>query len=99
MPTLLYPIIVVFCLALFPTVPARAFTFENSDGTAGSSQGFVDLDTKAVTDPGRSEAPFNQNGEIRQGNFYLKFGDPRSFNQRYNPDRMFDAIERPAGER
>ncbi len=99
MPKLLHPIIVALPLAVLANAPAQAFTFENSGGASGNSQGFVDLDTKTVTAPDKSAAPFHQNGEVRQGNFYLRFGEPRSFNQRYNPDRLFDAIERPAGER
>jgi hypothetical protein len=83
-----------FGLALLAAPAAHAFTIEdqsntNSDGTA------------RYTDPdARFSGAGNGQTTLQQGNTTLRFGTQQgSFDQRYNPSRMFDPLGRPAGER
>jgi hypothetical protein len=81
-------------LALLAAPAAHAFTIDdqsntNSDGSARYS------------DP---DARFSNSGSgqttIQQGNTTIRFGGQQgSFNQRYNPNRMFDPLGRPGDER
>ena len=83
-----------FGLALLAAPAAHAFTIEdqsntNSDGTA------------RYADP---DARFSGSGTgqttIQQGNTTLRFGGQQgTFDQRYNPNRMFDPNARPDSER
>lgn len=83
-----------FGLALLAAPAAHAFTIEgqsntNSDGTA------------RYTDP---DARFSRAGTgqttLQQGNTTLRFGTQQgSFDQRYNPSRMFDPLGRPGDSR
>ena len=72
---------------------AHAFTMDtqsntNSDGSA------------RYTDPDeRFSGSGNGQGTIQQGNTTLRFGQPQSFEQRYDPNRMFNPVDRPNSER
>ena len=80
-------------LAMLAAPAAHAFTFEgqantNSDGSA------------RYTDPDeRFSNSGNGQNTIQQGNTTLRFGQPQSFDQRYDPNRMFNPIDRPNSER
>jgi hypothetical protein len=81
-------------MAMLVAPLAHAFTYEdlnntNPDGTAK----YVDPDQQ-VSRFGTS----NQNG-VQQGNTGLHFGRQRTFEQRYNPNNLFDPLGQPAGER
>ena len=83
-----------FGLALLAAPAAHAFTIDNQANT--NSDG-----SARYSDP---DARFSGSGTgqttIQQGNTTLRFGTQQgSFDQRYNPNRMFDPIGRPAGER
>jgi len=83
-----------FGLALLAAPAAHAFTIDdqsntNSDGSA------------RYADP---DARFSGSGTgqttIQQGNATLRFGGQQgTFDQRYNPNRMFDPIARPGEDR
>ena len=82
-----------FGLVLLTMPVAHAFTFEgqsntNNDGAA------------RFTDP---EARFSGTGPattIQQGNTTLRYGGQMgSFDQRYNPNRMFEPNPRPGDDR
>ena len=75
---------------------AHAFTFEGHANTNTNSDG-----SARYTDP---DARFSGSGTgqttIQQGNTTLRFGGQQgSFDQRYNPNRMFDPNARPESER
>lgn len=77
-------------LALAAAPVAQAFTIDeqsnsNSDGSA------------KYADPDARLQGFGNGGPgiIRQGNTTFQFGAQRSFDQRYNADRMFQPLDRP----
>jgi hypothetical protein len=74
------------------TAPAaQAFTFENSDQANGTPQGYVDLDTKAITQPTKPGTKLDDNGTYKQGNFYLNFGADNTYrNNNYDPSNLFN---------
>jgi hypothetical protein len=73
------------------TAPALAFTFENSEQANGTPQGYVDLDTKAITQPTKPGAKLDDNGTYKQGNFYLNFGANNAYrNNNYDPSNLFN---------
>ncbi|HEY4982406.1 MAG TPA: hypothetical protein VII24_10850 [Pseudolabrys sp.] len=83
-------LVTAFGLALAAAPVAHAFTFDdqsntNSDGSA------------KYVDPDRQGSRFGTGGgtTLRQGNTTFQFGPQRSFDQRYNNDRMFDPLGRP----
>lgn len=88
---------VAAALALLYAAPAaHAFTVEDQGGAAGG-RGFTDLDKPTVPDRHAPVSRFgNENSQttIKQGNTTLQFGAPRSFNQRYNSDNLFDPYAR-----
>jgi hypothetical protein len=83
-----------FGLALLAAPAAHAFTIEdqsntNSDGTAR----YADPDA-------RFSGSGNGQTTIQQGNTTLRFGGQQgTFDQRYNPNQMFDPNARPDSER
>lgn len=86
-----------FLAALYAAPGAQAFTIEDQGGARGG-QGFMDLDKPAAT-PDRNVpvSPFNSdNGQttMKQGNTTFQFGQQRSFNERYNPNNLFDPYAR-----
>jgi hypothetical protein len=83
-----------FGLALLAAPVAHAFTIEDQSNT--NSNG-----TARYSDP---DARFSGSGNgqttIQQGNTTLRFGGQQgSFDQRYNPNRMFDPNGRPDDNR
>ena len=83
-----------FGLALLAAPATHAFTIDdqsntNSDGTAR----YVDPDAR-FSGSGTGQTT------IQQGNTTLRFGGQQgTFDQRYNPNRMFDPNARPDNER
>jgi hypothetical protein len=81
-------------LALLAAPAAHAFTIDdqsntNSDGSAR----YADPDAR-LSGSGTGQTT------IQQGNTTLRFGGQQgSFDQRYNPNRMFDPNARPDSER
>jgi hypothetical protein len=74
---------------------AHAFTFEGQANTNTNSDG-----SARYTDPDeRFSNSGNGQGTIQQGNTTLRFGQPQSFDQRYDPNRMFNPVDRPNSER
>jgi len=86
----------VFLAAMYAFPAAQAFTIENQGGGAG--QGFLDLD-KPTAPPDRL-APAsrfsNENGQttIKDGNSTFRFGQQRSFSDRYSTKNLFDPYAR-----
>ena len=83
-----------FGLAVLATPAAQAFTIDNQANTNADG-------TARYTDP---DARFSGSGTgqttIQQGNTSLRFGTQQgSFDQRYNPNRMFDPLGRPGDSR
>ena len=83
-----------FGLALLAAPAAHAFTIDdqsntNSDGSAR----YADPDAR-LSGSGTGQTT------IQQGNTTLRFGGQQgTFDQRYNPNRMFDPNARPDSER
>jgi hypothetical protein len=91
-----YPIVVAAAtigLTLSAIGAAQAFTFEGQNAGDGGNQGFTDLQM-----PGKSDAQtshFNTGGHtLRDGNATFQFGSRPSFDQRYNPNNLFDPFAR-----
>jgi len=83
-----------FGLVLLAAPAAHAFTIEgqsntDSDGTAR----YINPDARfSGTGTGQTT--------LQEGNATLRFGTQQgSFNQRYNPSRMFDPLGRPSDSR
>jgi hypothetical protein len=84
---------------------AHAFTVENQDSSGATPQNFRDLGTQPATDPdGQVKSRFGSDDKstVQQGNTTIQFGlqGPQgSFDQRYNPSRMFDQYGGPGNPR
>jgi hypothetical protein len=83
-----------FGAAMLAAPVAHAFTIDNQANT--NSDG-----SARYTDP---DSRFSNSGSggttIRQGNTTIQFGGQQgSFDQRYNPNRMFDPLGRPGDDR
>lgn len=86
----------VFGLALLAAPAAHAFTIEDQSNTNSN--------TNSSTRYGDPDARFSGSGNgqttIQQGNTTLRFGGQQgTFDQRYNPNRMFDPNGRPDDSR
>ena len=70
-------------------VHSHARLYRNSSTNSDGSAKYVD--------PDRQGSRFGTGGgtTLRQGNTTFQFGPQRSFDQRYNNDRMFDPLGRP----
>jgi|SRR5882672_11433362 len=78
---------------LIAAAPAQAFEFQNGDGTSVNSRtNLLDLDRKAA--PDKPASKFDESNGIKQGNFYLKFNNQGSFEQRYSTENLFDPVAR-----
>ena len=77
---------------------AHAFTFQDSHGSSGGGQGFMDLDKPAAPPDrlGTGSQFGSENGQttMKQGNTTFQFGQQRSFDQRYNTNNLFDPYAR-----
>lgn len=85
-----------FALAVVAAAPARAFTVENKDGS-GSGQGFTDLDIPKVPSAGTPDSRFKSKDGMTSYKTdigTLQFGSRPSFDQRYNPNSLFDPFAR-----
>lgn len=85
-----------FGLAISATGIARAFTIEDKGG-GGSGKGFTDLDIPKVPDGGTPDSRFSSKDGVTtfKSNYgTFKFGSQPSFNQRYNPNSLFDPFAR-----
>jgi hypothetical protein len=80
---------------------AQAFTFEKNasgdslvNGLAAGANPYGDPDEKLA--PGRDASGFDNNGTTvyRQGDMSLQFGRPRSFNEEFNPNKLYDPLRR-----
>jgi len=82
-------LVVAAGLALVAAPVAHAFTIDDQSRT--NSDG-----ARNLTDPDQASR-FGTGGgtTLRQGNTTFQFGAQRSFDQRYNSDRMFQPLGRP----
>jgi hypothetical protein len=74
---------------------AQAFTFEGQTTVTGNSS----ANYNSPADSRFSSGSNNGQPTIKQGNTTLQFGGQRSFNQRFNADRLFDPLGRPGEDR
>ena len=89
------PLAILAAAFVLAAPAAHAFTFEGQANTNTNSDG-----SARYTDPDeRFSNSGNGQGTIQQGNTTLRFGQPQSFEQRYDPNRMFNPIDRPNSER
>jgi len=89
-------------IGLMAASAAHAFTLQDGNGSsADPRQGYLDLDSKPVTDPDRSGSRFSDDGKstIKQGGVTLQFGRQRSFDEQYSTDHYFDPLGKPPGVR
>ena len=80
---------------------AQAFTFENQasgDGAVNALASGVKpyVDPTDKLEPSQDATRFDGNGTsaYQQGGFSLQFGHQPSFNERYNPDYLYDPLRR-----
>jgi hypothetical protein len=80
---------------------AQAFTFEDAVGGSGAVNALAPgvkpyVDPADKLEPGKDAARFDGNGTptYQQGGFSLQFGHQPSFNERYNPDYLYDPLRR-----
>jgi hypothetical protein len=82
-----------FGLVLLAAPAARAFTIDNqSNSNADGSARYTDPDA-------RFSGSADGKTVIRQGNTTFQFGNSRSFDQKYNADRMFNPNSRLGDDR
>ncbi|HTQ82330.1 MAG TPA: hypothetical protein VMI47_03610 [Pseudolabrys sp.] len=77
-------------LAVVAAPAAQAFTLDNQSNTTSNG-------TARYTDPDEQfsgSASGSGATTLRQGNATFQFGAPQTFDQRYNPNRMFDPLAR-----
>ena len=89
-------LVAAFGLAVMATGAARAFTVEDKGG-GGSGQGFTDLDIPKVPNSGTLDSRFSSKDGMtsyKSGVGTLQFGSRPSFDQRYNPNSLFDPYAR-----
>jgi hypothetical protein len=84
--------IAALACALLAAPAAHAFTMDNQSNT--NSDG-----SARYTDPDQRFSNPKDGKSITQGNTTFRFGNERSFDQRYNPNQMFDPVGRPQTER
>jgi hypothetical protein len=80
---------------------AQAFTFENQasgDGAVNALASGVKpyVDPTDKLEPSQNASRFDGNGTSTypQGGLSLQFGHQRSFDERYNPDYLYDPLKR-----
>ena len=79
---------------------ASAFTIQDATN-AGQDQSFLYPGKPLTADDGQSSKFKQENGmtTFKEGPTTLQFGHRESFDQRYNPDNMFDPLGHPPGVR
>lgn len=89
----------VLALALAAAPAAHAFTFENETGAAAAQdQSFLYPDKSSAPTTGQPNTQFDSRDGVstmKDGPFYLRFGHEQSFDQRYNPNNLFDPLGHP----
>lgn len=83
-------------LVLSAAGAAQAFTFEDQ-GATGGGQGFTDLNIPNVSSTGAPDSRFSSKNGIttyKSGDASFHFGGRPSFDQRYNPNALFDPFAR-----
>jgi len=86
----------VLGLALSVGGAAQAFTIEDQ-GASGSGQGFTDLDMPKAPSANPADSRFSSSNGMttfKSGNSSFHFGAQPSFDQRYNPNALFDPFYR-----
>jgi hypothetical protein len=81
---------------------AHAFTVENQDSSGATSQNFRDLGKPAAKDPDdQISSRFGSGGQstLKSGDATFQFGMQPSFQQKYNPSRLFDPLGGPGDPR
>ncbi|HVZ51710.1 MAG TPA: hypothetical protein VG986_07075 [Pseudolabrys sp.] len=89
-------LVAAFGLAVMAAGVARAFTVEDKGGS-GSGQGFTDLDIPKASSAGAPDSRFkSKDGMTSYKTDFgtVQFGSQPSFNQRYNPNSLFDPFAR-----
>jgi hypothetical protein len=92
---------VAFGSAVVSVPAAHAFTIENQDSSAAAPQNFLDLG-KPAPEADQNGSRFSSNGgqtRLQSGNATLEFGSRQSFEQRYNPSKLFDPLGSPDNPR
>ena len=87
--------------AMLTAPVAHAFTLEDATGN-GQDQSFLYPDRGAAADSGQAQQGFTSKDGVttfKDGNASLTFGHRKSFDQRYNPDHLFDPLGHPPGVR
>jgi len=82
-----------FGIVVLAAPAAHAFTMDSQSNTTSNG-------AARYSDP---DAQFSGAGTgqttIRQGNATFQFGQPQSFDQRYNAGQFFDSLSRPGNDR
>ena len=88
-------------LVLLTAPAAQAFTIENQasgDGAVNALASGVKpyVDPTDKPEPSKDASRFDGNGTstYQHGSFSLQFGRQRSFNEKYNPDYLYDPLRR-----
>ena len=83
-------------LALAGATAVQAFTFESAaPGDSGGARNYVDPQDQLEPKPGSPQrfGSGSSDSDSRQGGFSMQFGgfgQPQSFDQKYNSDRYFN---------
>jgi len=83
--------------AMLSAPVAHAFTLEDGTGK-GQDQSFLYPDRGTATDSKKIQQGFTSKDGVttyRDGNATFSFGRRPTFNQEYNPDRLFDPLGHP----
>jgi hypothetical protein len=90
-----------FAAAILAAPAAHAFTFEKNasgdsllDGFAAGSNPYADPDDKLAPSQNANRFDGGGNTVYQQGGLSLQFGRPRSFDEQYNPNDLFDPLKR-----
>ncbi len=93
-----------FALSVLAAPAAQAFTMQDQNGNLSlTDQSFLYPD-RGVTSAGSGQAAqgFKQEDGMttfKEGNTTLQFGHRKSFDERFNTDRLFDPLGHPPGVR
>jgi hypothetical protein len=90
-----------FGALLLAAPAAQAFTLENQSSGDGAGNALASgvkpyVDPADKLDPGKDAARFDGNGTSKYefGGTTLQFGRRPSFNEKYNPDYLYDPLRR-----
>jgi hypothetical protein len=92
---------VAFATVLLAAPAAQAFTFEDAGGGGGAANTLAPgvtpyLDPSDKLAPSQDASRFDGSGTSKYefGGTTLQFGHQRSFNERFNPDYLYDPLRR-----